>query len=297
MPKTSYSPSLDESNIALVTKRARGNDNTNSAKYSDDDNVSETDRRNMKLDWQIEQSMEFRGGLPYSFPKSYILKDNIPREDVCGDYDVIWTRLSISEQGSEDAPYFRYHRTQHGTVKISECIDKEDSSVKMAITVTFKDTKNVWTGTPLGKYLSSTFELKESEEESSGFKIDSIMNLTGKCNSSGSQGVSGGLGVLNRTEAGLLYRDDCSQQEANQRIYLEDIPVGITMNERYYDASSSWLCRHKNILPEVALKIRQYLYAPPVFFFKDNSVVIRMYWNTRDSKYHVYAGMACRKRS
>ena len=236
----------------------------------------------------------YRQGLPYTSPMNYVMKDTVENSELIGKYRVIYARYSVGDASSP--AFFNYHRSTDGTATVILNENKK-LVVKFQYGKSDEDMSRIWAGTPM-QSLSTSFahyDFIESEEyDGSGLIIDSIKNLDMVSHEKSFTGhVSGGIAILDRAEAGRLFRD--GYKKGTNIKTFETYEEGFKANQCYYDVGSHWMLKHKSLPKEIVLRIRQFLRGPPALLFEKNDLLIRAYWQSKDGKLYIYNGICCRR--
>jgi len=225
---------------------------------------------------------QFRSGLGYESPGDYTLVDRLPpREDIVGTYDFVWCRFS-----SAVPTFFNYHRTVKGTLSVSFV---KSGSKEFALEFDMESSFDDLTF----DYLK-TFNVHESYgTKGSGLMIDSIINFTGSHQDVVGE-IAGGFTLLEQTIALGMQRDGYDVGTEMPAVF-ESYSEAVEANRRYYDGRNSWLYSHRNLPPEVAVRVRLFVHAPPTIILEKDDLLVRCYWVNKKGQ-HVTQGSVCRKR-
>mmetsp|Transcript_11328 Transcript_11328/g.17190 ORF Transcript_11328/g.17190 Transcript_11328/m.17190 type:complete len:266 (-) Transcript_11328:206-1003(-) len=225
---------------------------------------------------------QFRSGLGYESPGDYTLVDRLPpRKDIVGTYDFVWCRFS-----SAVPTFFNYHRTVKGTLSVSFVKSgSEEIALEFDIESSFDDL-------PFD-YLKK-FNVHESHQtKGSGLMIDSVINFTGSHQDVVGE-IAGGFTLLEQN-VGLGMQRDGYDVGTEMPAVFESYSEAVEANRRYYDGRNSWLHSYRNLPPEVAVRVRLFVHAPPTIILEKDDLLVRSYWVNKKGK-HVTQGAVCRKR-
>lgn len=226
---------------------------------------------------------QFRSGICYESPGDYSLSDMLPpRDEIVGTYDYLWSRFSCAVP-----TFFNYHRTVKGTIKVSFITPGSNRfQIEFNINSSFDDLPFKY----LKKY--SAIEKKEGTK-GSGLIIDGVVNFSGSHQDADGE-IAGGFALLGQSVAIGMKRD-------GYEVGIEFPPVfdsrseAIEANRRYFDGRNSWLYWHKNLPPEIVIRVRMFVHAQPALIWEKDDLLIRTYWVNKKGE-HITHGSCCRKR-
>ena len=221
----------------------------------------------------------------------YVQRDELTKSELAGDYQILICRYTRSGRNNNNIDF---RRTVRGTMELDDatkiharasesCITEGENDA--IIRVSFDEANSCHLPFPLKNLVLRVSYLDDEQFPYAIFRQPhhNITETPGRNTT-----VYAHLSKFTNDVAVGLLRDGFSCHHRKSPVQFRTLAEARSINERYIrmEGSEHWLSRYRVLPVELVAKVRCYLCAPPVFFFRKGDLQLLLSWFGEDGDRH-----------